>query len=54
MHAQVRMGLEAPEAGAYQKRVGHMRLLGELYNYRLLDSKHAPVPCSFLLLGPDL
>jgi hypothetical protein len=41
MAAQVRAGLEEPEAGGYQKRVGHMRLLGELYNYRLVDSKCA-------------
>ena len=25
--------------GLYQRRVGHMRLLGELYNYRLMDSR---------------
>ena len=39
---QVRVGLEEPEAGSYQRRVGQMRLLGELYNYRILDSKCAP------------
>ena len=37
---QVRVGLEAGEEGtSYQKRVGHMRLLGELYNYRIIDSR---------------
>jgi hypothetical protein len=41
---QVRVGLETPEAGAYQRRVAHMRLLGELYNYRLLDSRCARRP----------
>lgn len=36
---QIRAGLETPQAGAYQRRMGHMRLLGELYNYRIVDSK---------------
>lgn len=36
---QVRCGLEAPEGGTYQQRVGHMRLLGEMYNFRLVDSR---------------
>ncbi|KAK9806738.1 hypothetical protein WJX72_000988 [[Myrmecia] bisecta] len=36
---EVRVGLEAAEAGEYQRRVSHMRLLGEMYNYRLVDSK---------------
>ena len=36
---QVRYGLEVPESGTYQRRVGHMRLLGEMYNFRLVDSK---------------
>lgn len=36
---QVRVGLESVEEGAYQKRVGQMRLLGELYNYRIVDSR---------------
>lgn len=39
MCAQVRVGLESVEEGAYQKRVGQMRLLGELYNYRIVDSR---------------
>jgi regulator of nonsense transcripts 2 len=39
MAAQVRLGLEAAEEGTYQKRVGQMRLLGELYNYRIVDSR---------------
>lgn len=36
---QVRCGLEAPDSGTYQQRVGHMRLLGEMYNFRLVDSR---------------
>ncbi|CAL8462985.1 g2519 [Coccomyxa elongata] len=36
---EVRVGLESVEEGAYQKRVGQMRLLGELYNYRIVDSR---------------
>ncbi|BDA48017.1 Regulator of nonsense transcripts 2 [Coccomyxa sp. Obi] len=36
---EVRVGLESVEEGAYQKRVGQMRLLGELYNYRIIDSR---------------
>ena len=39
MPEQVRVGLESADAGAYQVRVGQMRLLGELYNYRVVDSK---------------
>lgn len=38
---QVRCGLEAPDSGTYQQRVGHMRLLGEMYNFRLVDSRYA-------------
>ena len=38
---QVRCGLESPEGGTYQQRVGHMRLLGEMYNFRLVDSRYA-------------
>ncbi|KAL3151997.1 hypothetical protein ABBQ32_001118 [Trebouxia sp. C0010 RCD-2024] len=36
---EVRCGLEVPEGGTYQQRVGHMRLLGEMYNFRLVDSR---------------
>lgn len=36
---QVRLGLEASEAGTYQRQVGYMRLLGELYAYRIADSR---------------
>ena len=39
MDVQVRLGLEAHEAGAYQRQVGYMRLLGELYAYRIVDSR---------------
>ena len=42
---QVRVGLETAEAGAYQRQVGYMRLLGELYAYRIVDSRYK---------GPDL
>ena len=30
---------KSPIAGFYQRRVAYVRLLGELYNYRLVDSK---------------
>lgn len=40
---QVRCGLESPEGGTYQQRVGHMRLLGEMYNFRLVDSRYASI-----------
>jgi hypothetical protein len=39
MNVQVRLGLEAHEAGAYQRQVGYIRLLGELYAYRIVDSR---------------
>ena len=42
---EVRAGLEEPEAASYQRRISHMRLLGELYSYRILDSRSAPAPC---------
>ena len=32
------MGLEQNEYGMQQKRIAHMRFLGELYNFRLIDS----------------
>ena len=35
----MRLGLEAHEAGAYQRQVGYIRLLGELYAYRIVDSR---------------
>lgn len=38
LHVQIHFALHHPDSGTYQRRVGHMRLLGELYNYRLLDS----------------
>ena len=34
----VEAGLETPEAGYYQRRVAAVRLLGELYNYKLVNS----------------
>jgi len=45
----VRVGLEVPEVGGYQRRVAHMRLLGDLYNYRLLDSRCAVACFPFYL-----
>ncbi|CAD7702075.1 unnamed protein product [Ostreobium quekettii] len=36
---EMQNGLEYPSFGLYQRRVAHVRLLGELYNYRLLDSR---------------
>lgn len=35
---QIRVGLEEADSGAYQRRVGHVRLLGESYNFRLVNS----------------
>eukprot|EP00249_Psilotum_nudum_P018824 c26978_g1_i1 orf=54-3764(+) len=35
---EIRLGLELNEYGMQQKRIAHMRFLGELYNYRLIDS----------------
>lgn len=35
---EIRLGLEQNEYGLQQKRIAHMRFLGELYNYRLIDS----------------
>jgi regulator of nonsense transcripts 2 len=32
------VGLEQNEYGMQQKRIAHMRFLGELYNFRLIDS----------------
>ncbi|PSC71053.1 regulator of nonsense transcripts UPF2 [Micractinium conductrix] len=34
----VEAGLETPDAGFYQRRVAAVRLLGELYNYKLVNS----------------
>ncbi|MCO5571736.1 hypothetical protein L7F22_025484 [Adiantum nelumboides] len=35
---EIRVGLEQNEYGMQQKRLAHMRFLGELYNFRLIDS----------------
>lgn len=35
---EIRLGLEQNDYGSQQKRIAHMRFLGELYNYRLIDS----------------
>eukprot|EP00250_Pteridium_aquilinum_P005189 c15322_g1_i1 orf=194-3865(+) len=35
---EIRVGLEQNEYGMQQKRIAHMRFLGELYNFRLIDS----------------
>ena len=36
---QVRAGLEEPHLGTYQRRMGHIVLLGDMYNYKLVDSR---------------
>ncbi|KAH9311222.1 hypothetical protein KI387_026257, partial [Taxus chinensis] len=35
---EIRLGLELNDYGMQQRRIAHMRFLGELYNYRLIDS----------------
>ncbi|XP_065872743.1 regulator of nonsense transcripts UPF2-like isoform X2 [Euphorbia lathyris] len=35
---EIRLGLELNDFGAQQRRIAHMRFLGELYNYELVDS----------------
>lgn len=35
---EVRLGLELNDYGMQQRRIAHMRFLGELYNYELVDS----------------
>uniref|UniRef100_A0A061R4F1 Regulator of nonsense transcripts 2 n=1 Tax=Tetraselmis sp. GSL018 TaxID=582737 RepID=A0A061R4F1_9CHLO len=35
----IHQGLERPSTGQYQLRVAHVRLLGEMYNYRLVNSR---------------
>ncbi|CAI9091024.1 OLC1v1025941C1 [Oldenlandia corymbosa var. corymbosa] len=35
---EIRLGLELNDYGMQQRRVAHMRFLGELYNYELVDS----------------
>ncbi|KAJ0960577.1 hypothetical protein J5N97_001570 [Dioscorea zingiberensis] len=35
---EIRLGLELNDYGMQQKRIAHMRFLGELYNYELVDS----------------
>lgn len=35
---EIRLGLELNDYGMQQRRIAHMRLLGELYSYRLVDS----------------
>lgn len=35
---EIRVGLELNEYGAQQKRLAHLRFLGELYNYEHVDS----------------
>lgn len=36
---EIQLGMENPGVGLYQHRVAHVRFMGELYNYRLIDSK---------------
>ncbi len=52
--AQVRVGLEASDAGTYQRQVGYMRLLGELYAYKIVDSRYALHASAFLQNGAHL
>ena len=33
--------MEEPNSGGYLRRMGHIVLLGELYNYKLVDSRYA-------------
>ena len=35
---EIRLGLEINEYGMQQRRIAHMRFLGELYNYEHVDS----------------
>ncbi|KAJ8557120.1 hypothetical protein K7X08_002745 [Anisodus acutangulus] len=35
---EIRVGLELNDYGMQQRRIAHMRFLGELYNYELVDS----------------
>eukprot|EP01018_Ginkgo_biloba_P009187 Gb_41555 [translate_table: standard] len=35
---EIRLGLELNDYGMQQRRIAHTRFLGELYNYRLIDS----------------
>ncbi|KAF3590972.1 hypothetical protein DY000_02022969 [Brassica cretica] len=35
---EIRVGLELNEDGAQQKRLTHLRFLGEVYNYEHIDS----------------
>ncbi|KAF8071278.1 UPF2 [Scenedesmus sp. PABB004] len=46
----VRWGLDHPAAGNYQQRLAQVRLLGECYNYMLLDSR-AVFDVLYLLIG---
>jgi len=36
------VALHTPDSAKFQRRVGHMKLLGEMYNYRLMDSLYPP------------
>lgn len=35
---EIRLGLELNDYGMQQRRIAHMRFLGELYNYEHVDS----------------
>lgn len=35
---EIRLGLEVNDYGMQQRRIAHMRFLGELYNYEHVDS----------------
>ena len=49
--AQVRVGLETADAGTYQRQVGYMRLLGELYAYKIVDSRYLLQATAILQCG---
>ncbi|KAK3289206.1 Regulator of nonsense transcripts upf2 [Cymbomonas tetramitiformis] len=36
---EIRIGMQSNVSAAHQRRIAQMRLVGELYNYRLVDSK---------------
>ena len=36
---EIQLGMELPSLGLYQHRLAHVHFFGELYNYRLIDSK---------------
>ena len=35
----IRVGLDTPQLSSFQKRIAQMKLLGELYNYKMIESR---------------